>query len=307
MTTRYLNQQEIQIATKFLPGSTTREHRNLIGVKTMPSGTNYSFYCHSLVCCQYSLSELQGIQRRPSDVLPMHQSHQSWLTRFSSYRRVTRGQFTRHLTRNGIDQCRNGPSNLLAPYREQPRSTRIVVAYPQLAFSATKRINPVPNSFDQQVQVSQGHTSYKNKENYNTEIHGGGGLDLVKPAREPASSRPKLCVSGENAPEILPVGRSLLALAGRIRPCQRSYFSSETPVRAFDSRAQGFNILLARRRSSFPLSSQNLVHAHPTVHAATHLRVLRRSSRLSATTPRASRVPAPPEGHQIEARKRCTW
>ena len=52
------------------------------------------------------------------------------------------------------------------PYREQPRSTRIVVAYPRPASSATNRTNKyVPTSFDQQVQVSQGHTSYKSKEN----------------------------------------------------------------------------------------------------------------------------------------------
>ena len=52
------------------------------------------------------------------------------------------------------------------PYREQPRSTRIVVAYPRPAFSATNRTTNkhVPTSFDQQFQVSQGYTSYKNKE-----------------------------------------------------------------------------------------------------------------------------------------------
>ena len=46
------------------------------------------------------------------------------------------------------------------PYsiREQPRSTRNVVAYPRPAFSAKKRKNYAPTSFDQQVQVSQGHT-----------------------------------------------------------------------------------------------------------------------------------------------------
>ena len=52
-----------------------------------------------------------------------------------------------------------------------------------------------PTSFDQQVQVSQGHTMYKNKKKRNTEVHGGGGLELVKPAREPASSHPKPCAS----------------------------------------------------------------------------------------------------------------
>ena len=46
------------------------------------------------------------------------------------------------------------------PYsiREQPRSTRNVVAYPRPAFSAKTRKNYAPTSFDQQVQVSQGHT-----------------------------------------------------------------------------------------------------------------------------------------------------
>ena len=45
----------------------------------------------------------------------------------------------------------------LTPYREQPRSTRNVVAYPRPAFSAKNRKNYAPTSFDQQVQVSQGH------------------------------------------------------------------------------------------------------------------------------------------------------
>ena len=36
---------------------------------------------------------------------------------------------------------------------------------PTTAFSAIERIYYTPTSFDQQVQVSQGHTSYKNKEN----------------------------------------------------------------------------------------------------------------------------------------------
>ena len=65
---------------------------------------------------------------------------------------------------NGTDQYQNSSSNLVTPYREQPRSTRIVViAYPLSAFSATEQTNYAPTSFDQ-VQVSQGHTSYKNKE-----------------------------------------------------------------------------------------------------------------------------------------------
>ena len=65
-------------------------------------------------------------------------------------------------TSNGTDQCQNGSSNLLTPYREQPRSTRNVAAYPRPAFSAKKRINYAPTRFDQQVQVSQDHTLYRN-------------------------------------------------------------------------------------------------------------------------------------------------
>ena len=66
--------------------------------------------------------------------------------------------------RTSINQCQNGSPNLLTPYRKQPRSIRIVVAYPRPAFSATKRTNYASISFDQLVQVSQGHTSYRNKE-----------------------------------------------------------------------------------------------------------------------------------------------
>ena len=58
----------------------------------------------------------------------------------------------RHFTSNGTDQCQNGSSNFLTPYREQSRSNRIVVAYPRRAFSATKRIDHAPISVDQQAQ-----------------------------------------------------------------------------------------------------------------------------------------------------------
>ena len=44
------------------------------------------------------------------------------------------------------------------PYREQPRSTQIVVAYPRPAFSATNRANTFQPVLIQQFQVCQGHT-----------------------------------------------------------------------------------------------------------------------------------------------------
>ena len=36
----------------------------------------------------------------------------------------------------------------------------------------------------------------------NTEVHGGGGLELVKPVYEPASSRPKPCASLKKPPNL---------------------------------------------------------------------------------------------------------
>ena len=96
-------------------------------------------------------------------------------------------------TSNGTDQYQNGSSNLLPPYREQPRSTRIVVASPRPAFSATKRTHHAPTNFDQQVQVSQGHTSRTKirKMEIPRSMVAEACLELLKPAREPASSRSK--------------------------------------------------------------------------------------------------------------------
>ena len=62
------------------------------------------------------------------------------------------------------------------------------------------------------------------------------------------------------------------------------------PVRAFDSRAQGFNTPLAHRRSTCRLPSRNLVRAH----AIEHHQVVHP----------ASRVPTVPEEHRIGARRR---
>ena len=103
------------------------------------------------------------------------------------------------------------------PYsiREQPRSTRNVVAYPRPAFSAKNRKNYAPTSFDRQVQVSQGHT-------FCTEIRKieiprsmvvealwwwrpGTGEAGARASIQPSKA---LCIL-EKAPRILPVRRSL--------------------------------------------------------------------------------------------------
>ena len=93
--------------------------------------------------------------------VPRSTGHNLLTTRYSDQQGSKSRQNVCDSTSNGTDQYQNGSSNLLTPYREQPRSTRIVVAYPRTAFSATKRTNSI--SFDQRVQVSQGHTSYKRK------------------------------------------------------------------------------------------------------------------------------------------------
>ena len=145
---------------------------------------------------------------------------------FSS-RRVTRRQVWRYFTSNGIYQNQNGLSNLFIPYREPPRSTRIVVAYPRLAFSETKRSNHAPISFDQQAQFSQGYKSYRGKENGTTEVDVGGGLELSEVgARARIQPSKALCVP-EKFPRILTVRRSFSAFVGRKHRSQRSAFRSE--------------------------------------------------------------------------------
>ena len=88
----------------------------------------------------------------------------------------------------------------------------------------------------------------------------------MKPACERKFSRPKPCASLKNAPRILPVRRSLLALVGRKHTALRDqffFFLKNLPIRAFNSRVQGFSTPLARRRSSFPPPSPNLVRTRP--------------------------------------------
>ena len=185
--------------------------------------------------------------------------------RFSSprCRRVTRRQVMRRFTSNGTDQCQNGASKFLTPHLEKPRSTRIVVAYPRPAFSATNQTNHAPISFDQQAHASQGRAACRNKKNCNTEVYGSGGLELIEPAREPASSRQKPRASLINAPRILPFRRSLLALVWRKQTWSEISFPLRNlPVRPFDFRTQGFSIPLAGRRSSCHPSSLYLMRTH---------------------------------------------
>ena len=61
-------------------------------------------------------------------------------------------------------------------------------------------------------------------ESRNTEVHGGGGLELAEPAREPASSRPKPCASlkkpHESCPFTAPCGPRRISFSRRNLPIQ---------------------------------------------------------------------------------------
>ena len=88
------------------------------------------------------------------------------------------------------------------------------------------------------------HTLYRNKESGDTEVHGGGGLELVKPAREPASSRPKPCASLKKHHETCPFAA----------PCgSRRKKNDLDQTSAFPSETSWFKpVILAHRGSALP-------------------------------------------------------
>ena len=106
----------------------------------------------------------------------------------------TRGHFVWSFIRNDTGQGPNSSSSFLPLYREQPRSTRTVIAYPRPALLATKRSTTL-----QYVLINKPNLfkapSCKNKKNESTEAHIVGGLAPVTLAHEPTSSRPKHCES----------------------------------------------------------------------------------------------------------------
>ena len=118
----------------------------------------------------------------------------------------------------------------------------------------------------------------------------------MEPAREPASSRPKPCASSKNPHKSCP-------FAAPCGPRRKKNDRGQIPAFPSESSrfaplilgAQGFSTPLARRRSSCPPPSPNLVRTHPIE----HYRALRDSA------PCLSRAGTPPEGHQLGARKRC--
>ena len=94
---------------------------------------------------ELQLKKLQGHNKSAIDLsnanpahghkdIPRSTSHIMVTTRYSDQQEFkSRKKVMRLYSGNGTDQYQNDSPKLLAPYREQPRSTRIVVAYPRLA------------------------------------------------------------------------------------------------------------------------------------------------------------------------------
>ena len=114
-------------------------------------------------------------------------------------------------------------------------------------------------------------TLHRHEENCNTEVHGGGDLQLVKPARKPASSRSEPGASPKNLPRRLACSPLRVGSWSEI-----SFPPRNLPVDAFEFRAQGFSISLARQGTRFPLPSSTFY--------GTLKRALR-PTRLSTTFP----------------------
>ena len=147
-----------QIATKPLPGSTNQKHRRLIGVKTMSLVTNYSLYY--LECYKYFRIRITSYRKDCLMCCPSNKVIKRYTRSCLALGGLLEDMLCDTFTSNCTDQHPNGSPNLLTPYREQPRSTRTIIAYPRPAFSATKRANHASISVDQQDQIYQGHARH---------------------------------------------------------------------------------------------------------------------------------------------------
>ena len=198
-------------------------------------------------------------------------------------------------TSNGTDQYQNDSSNPLTPYyREQPRSTRITIAYPRPAFSATNWTNYAPTSFDQEIQVSQGHTLYRNKKIKipNSMVVGALSWWSRRASQHPAVQSP---VHPWKIPTNLARSPLLVALVGRNKTMVRHQLFPQKPP--------GSSLWFSRTVvQPYPGSSTiELPSAFVEPGAYSPDRALPGSPQ-PCSLPLACRHP--PEGHQIGARKR---
>ena len=136
-------------------------------------------------------------------------------------------------------------TSFFTPYREQPLSTRVVVAYPRPAFSGTNRTNTFqPVLINNSKFLKATHRTKIRKIEMPRSMVGGGSLELVKPAREPASSRPKPCTSLKKPHESCPFAAPCGPRRKKNDHGQRSAFPSETSRFALS--------ILAHRGSALP-------------------------------------------------------
>ena len=188
------------------------------------------------------------------------------------------------------------------PYsiREQPRSTRNVVAYPRPAFSAKNRKNYAPTSFDQQVQVSQGHTFCT--EIRKIEIPRSMVVEALNWWSRRASQHPAVQspVHSWKSPTNLARSPLLVALVGRKMTVVRDQLFPQKPP--------GSSLWFSRTgvRPSPGSSTIELPSAFAESGAYPP------DSRVLPGSPRQCSLPLacrhPPEGHQIGAREEArTW
>ena len=102
-------------------------------------GHELQFLLSSLECCQYLNYKLCTTEKTVCMCCPTNEVFKSDAKRFLALGRLHEDKLCDILQAYGTDQCRNASSNVLIPYREQLRLTRIVVAHPRPAFSATRR------------------------------------------------------------------------------------------------------------------------------------------------------------------------
>ena len=112
----------------------------------------------------------------------------------------------------------------------------------------------------------------------------------MKPACEPASSRPKPRASLKKPHESCPFAAPCGPRRKKMTAVSYQLSLKNLPVHAFDFRAQRFSPPLARRRSSCPPPSPNLVRTHPIE----HYQALRDSA------PCLSRAATLPKGTKLE-------
>ena len=162
-----------------------------------------------------SESELQATQKDCLMCCPSNKVIKSYTKVFDSSEGYTKTSYA------ALYKQWNRPTSkrfikLLTPYREQRRTTRIVVAYPRPAFSTIKRANHALSVLMKKSMFLKAtrHAEIWKLETPRSTVVEALGWRSGRASQHPAVQSP-VHISLKNAPIILPVRRSLLALVGR--------------------------------------------------------------------------------------------